>query len=434
METTRIANSQTEFRTIDKREPEWLYNTRQNGWSFYDSQPLPDRVVHLWRYTDPREFRIAELHELVAARPPHAGGTRDDATGLKPDSSGYAYNRSDLTTSIMLAPELAEQGVVLIDLFAGIRSHEGLIREHLGHLIGDEFGKFEALNLALWNTGLFLYVPDNVQVEMPVRLRRHPAGPATFHRLLAVIGKNAKVTVVDDYLGGRSGDSPLVNSAVEIYAADASQVTYANLLRHSDGVKTYITQRTRVGRDAEALSIFAGLGGGLSKVNAGSIMSGRGAHSQLYGMAFGDKEQSFDYHTLHHHLSSRSYSNIDFKAALRGRAHSAYTGLIRIEEDALDCEAYQENRNLLLDSDTKAESIPELEILCDQVQCTHGSATGPIDPETLFYLKSRGLSDDEATRTIVSGFMEPTVSRLPSDLREMVREIVMAKLESGGNG
>jgi Fe-S cluster assembly protein SufD len=226
----------------------------------------------------------------------------------------------------------------------------------------------------------------------------------------------------------------LVNSVVEIYAGDASQVTYANLLRHSDGVKTYVTQRTRVGRDAEALSIFAGLGGGLSKVDAGSILKGRGAHSQLYGMAFGDKEQSFDYHTVHHHLSSKSYSNIDFKVALRDRAHSAYTGLIRIEEDALDCEAYQENRNLLLDVDTKAESIPELEILCDQVQCTHGSATGPIDPETLFYLKSRGLSDYEATKTVVSGFMEPTVSRLPPDLRDMVRKIVMTKLENGRNG
>lgn len=433
METTGIADSQTGFRTIDKREPEWLYNTRKNGWSSYDSRPLPDRVVHLWRYTDPREFRIAEPHELVAARRPHGGGIRDDTTQLKPDSSGYAYNRSDLTTSIALDPKLAEQGVILTNLFAGIRSHESLISQYLGHLIGDEFGKFEALNLALWNTGLLLYVPDNVQVEMPIRLRRHPAGPATFHRLLVVVANNAKVTVVDDYLGGRSGDSPLVNSVVEIYAGDASQVVYANLLRHSDGVKTYITQRTRVGRDAEALSIFAGLGGGLSKVNAGSILSGRGAHSQLYGMAFGDKKQSFDYHTVHHHLSSKSYSNIDFKVALRDRAHSAYTGLIRIEEDALDCEAYQVNRNLLLDTDTKAESIPELEILCDQVQCTHGSATGAIDPEILFYLKSRGMSDYEATKTIVSGFMEPTVSRLPSDLRDMVRKIVMAKLESGRN-
>ncbi|MCK4656105.1 MAG: hypothetical protein KAT85_03715, partial [candidate division Zixibacteria bacterium] len=226
METTRIADNQTDFRTINKREPEWLYNTRKNGWSFYDSRPLPDRVVHLWRYTDPREFRIAEPRELIATRPPQAGGTQDDATQLKSDSSGYAYNRSDLTSSITLDPKLAEQGVVLTDLFAGIGSNESLVSQYLGHLVGNEFGKFEALNLALWNTGLFLYVPDNVQVEMPVRLRRHPAGPVTFHRLLAVIGNNAKVTVVDDYLGGRSSDSPLVNSVVEMYAGDASQVTY----------------------------------------------------------------------------------------------------------------------------------------------------------------------------------------------------------------
>jgi Fe-S cluster assembly protein SufD len=429
--------SSTPFRDINSREPEWIYKLRRDGWTAYNDMPLPDRVVHLWRYSDPNQFLVSRPDELINIIPPHPDLSERNIVQLKPDISGYSYNRTDFMTLAFLEPKLAEQGVVFTDLYSAMRgngSQGSKIAEHFGSLIDANFGKFEAMNLALWNTGLYLYIPDNVVIPKPIRLQRHPAGPFTFHRLLVVTGKNVQATIIDDYSGDCRKEESLINSMVEIFADESSIVNYANLQRQGENCRVYITERASIKRDAQFRSIFAGLGGSVSKVDAGTIMDGRGADSRIYGIAFGDSNQHFDYHTLHHHKANESYSNIDFKIVLKDKSDSAYTGLIKINEDALNCEAYQENRNLLLNSGAKAETIPELEILCDQVQCSHGATVGPVDPEMLFYLQSRGLSRDEAVRTVVSGFVEPTLSRLPEDLTGLLKETILTKLQGEQNG
>jgi Fe-S cluster assembly protein SufD len=170
-------------------------------------------------------------------------------------------------------------------------------------------------------------------------------------------------------------------------------------------------------------------GGALSKQNFGTILDGPGAQSDMYGLLFGTGYQQFDNHTLQQHNIGPTLSNIDFKVVLKDKARSAYTGLIRIENDAKTCEAYQENRNLLLNKGTKAESIPELEILNEDVQCTHGATVGPIDPLMVFYLQGRGIEREEAVRMIVSGFVASTLKLVPEDIRERLEEVVMERLE-----
>ncbi len=422
-------NNSIRFRKIDRKEPEWLYNLRREGWKAYNDMPLPDKVVHLWRYTDPKNFLISQPQELVNIIPPHPDLSDNKIVHPKPDISGYGYNRPDFMTFAFLDPELSQQGVVFKDLYTAIRRNGSGIEKHFGSLIGENFGKFEAMNLALWNTGLYLYIPDNIVIKKPIRLQRHPAGPFTFHRFLAVIGKNSQVTIIDDYSGECRKEESLINSMTEIFVDESSVVNYANLQRQGSNCRTYITQRARIQQNSQLHSIFAGLGGQISKINAGSILDGRGADSRMHGVVFGHESQHFDYHTLHHHQASESYSNIDFKIVLKDESNSAYTGLIKINEDAINCEAYQENRNMLLNKGAKAETIPELEILCDQVQCSHGATVGPIDPEMLFYLQSRGLNREDAVRTVVSGFVEPTLSRLPQDLSGLMKEMILSKLQ-----
>ncbi len=421
--------SKTRFRKIDRKEPEWLYNLRRDGWTAYNDMPLPDRVAHLWRYTDPKNFLVSQPQELVNIIPPLTDPSESKIYHLKPDISGYSYNRSDLMTFAFLDPELSEKGVIFADLFSAMRADGSVVEKHFGSLIDENFGKFEAMNLALWNTGLYLYIPDDTVIKKPIRLQRHPAGPFTLHRLLAVIGKNSQVTIIDDHSGECRKEDALINSITEIFADESSIVRYANLQRHGSNCQTYITQRARIKQNSQLHSIFAGLGSRMSKVNVGTILDGRGADSRMYGIVFGHKGQHFDYHTLHHHQASESYSNIDFKVVLKDKTNSAYTGLIKVEEDALNCQAYQENRNMLLNKGAKAESIPELEILCDQVQCSHGATVGPIDPAMIFYLQSRGLSREDAVRTVVSGFVEPTLSRLPEDLNGPMKELIITKLK-----
>ena len=176
--------------------------------------------------------------------------------------------------------------------------------------------------------------------------------------------------------------------------------------------------------------VLAALGSSISKVNCGSLLTGKGAESNIFGLAIGDGKQHFDHRTVHEHQAGHTHSDLKFKVALRDKAHSVYTGLIRIDEEAAFCEAYQENRNLILSPDAKAETIPELEILNNEVRCSHGATVGRIDDLEVFYLESRGISRTEAIRLIVSGFVGPIADRLPEVVRDRLRDVIISRLEA----
>lgn len=420
-------SERAEFRKIDKLEPQWLYDIRRKAWEYYFDGPEPERTSNVWRYTDPKAFAIANPAEQMAILPA-ISGYEPDVRPIPSEYAGFGYNRGDLRTFAQVLPELKSQGVIFKELYAAIREDNGLTQNYLGRLIGPEFGKFEALNMALWNSGLFLYIPDGVTIEKPIYLHRHPAGQNTLLRLLVVIGENAQATVIDDYACHCRRPGATANSAVEIYAGDSSNVRYVNIQRLGEDFSTYMTTRAEIKQNTALNSIFGSVGSGTAKVNAGAILDGRGANSQMYGIVFGGNGQHFDHHTVQRHKAGESFSNLNFKVALKDKALSAYTGLIRIEKETANCEAYQENRNLLLNTGARAESIPELEILTDQVRCTHGATMGPIDPEMVFYLKSRGIDEAEAIRSIVAGYIEPLLNLIPGDLREMMRELTENKL------
>ncbi len=376
----------------------------------------------------PVEFEIENPQELYGQLPLLPDNTPTKLRQMNPDYAAFGYNQSDLRTYVQMIPELTDSGVIFKDLYSAIRENGDIVEQHLGRLIATDFGRFEALNMALWNNGLFLYIPSNLVIEKPIYLHRHPTGQNTISRLLVVIGDNTQATVIDDYACHCRDKSSIVNSAVEIFAGNAGNVRYVNLQNLGLETKTYITIRSLIGQGTNIKSIYGSVGSLVTKVNAGTILNGRGAESQMYGAIFGDGKQHFDYHTMQHHKAGESFSNLNFKVALKDKARSAYTGLIRIEKDTVNCEAYQENRNLLLSDGTKAESIPELEILTDQVRCTHGATMGPIDPEQVFYLKSRGIAETEAVKIIVNGFMESLLSQIPMESANILRELITRKL------
>ena len=434
MSTQTMLKDKVIFRGKAKAESDWLYNFRKLGWEYYQDEPLPERVNHLWRYTDPELF-VVDNQKIGSNGLP---GISDTMNGkiLKPELglAAYAANKSDLKSILQVSEQFQKAGAIIADLRTAMEEHYDKVSQYFGRLIPHDFGKFEALNMALWNTGLFIYIPDNAVIDKPIYLYRHPTGEITMTRLLMVVGKNAQATIIDDYKCPCNATPTMANSAVELFADDSSRLSYVNLQRLALDNKAFITQRTQLGADAETYTLFASLGGGIAKIDEGTILTGRGGTSNMFGVAFGDSKQRFDHHTLHHHKASDSYSHIDFKVVLKEKANSAYTGLIKIEKDALNCEAYQENRNLLLNRGPRAETIPELEILTDQVRCSHGATVGPIDPEMVFYLTSRGFSKDEAVRAIVTGFVEPTLNKMPDDLGDTIREIVLDKLEGKQNG
>ncbi len=419
-----------------ERGPKWLKDKRRDARIQFNSTPIPERGLHFWRYTDPAKFlfersivsdtAFGDNYDAVE-RIEMAHLREGKLAALISDLGGREIKTAGLET-------LTKQGVVVAPLSEAVEKHRSLVEQYLYQLVNNKTGKFEAMNGALWNDGIFVYVPDNRTIDRPIHLLREAglAGSVTFPRLLVVVGRNAEVTLIDEYGGGSiSPDkgTSYSNGAIEIFGLQDSRVRYVSLQRQASAMNSYLTHRARIEQNASMLTIALVFGGALSKQSFGVILNGDGAESKMYGMLFGTDYQQFDNHTLHHHAAGRTRSNIDFKVVLKDKTTSAYTGLIRIDHDAQVCEAYQENRNLLLNPGARAESIPELEILNEEVMCTHGATVGPIDPMSLFYLKSRGIPDDEATRMIVAGFVAPTLRLVPADLRDRITSFVEQRLE-----
>jgi len=430
MSHSTISKDTLDFRKKSSSEPDWLYSKRLQSWDSYMDSPLPDRVKHLWRYTEPDNFVLSNPAAVMKTNSPLSLGQMSNGLNAESPHSAIAYRKADATVGVMLSSELLENQVILKDLASAIKGNPDIAEQHLGRLVNTQTGKFEALNLALWHEGFLLYIPDNTVVTKPIYLDRRPLSGSTVTRLLVIVGRNAEATIIDDYAARDGLKTVDLNGAVELFAGESSRVRYVSLQRLAPGTRTYMTQRLHADRQANIYSVFGSFGSSVAKLDLGTILAGPGAESQMYGLAFGDGKQHFDHHTVHHHVSGETYSNLDVKVVLKNKAVSAYTGLIRIEEDADNSEAYQENRNLLLNHGARAESIPELEILTDQVSCSHGATVGPVDPGMIFYLQSRGFSKDEAIKAIISGFVEPTLKVVPDDLRKILMNAVTEKVEA----
>ncbi len=407
-------------------EPEYMVVARRNAWDVFAAAPRPSRVDHLWRYTDPQPFEPGDTIGAVAppASAPAVSVPHSDAL------AGYAVWHAQGLEECILDDRLAASGVVLTDLHRATEDHRHIVEQHLGSAVGTDFGKYEALNAAIWQAGLFVYVPRGVVVAEPMHVvfAGDASTPLFAARLLVVLEEGAQLTLTHEFVSPR-GDRLSTNSVVESIVGANAHLRQVTVQRWGDAATAYITQRANVHRDGQFLSVFAGLGAGLSKVDLGARLIGRGANTKLLGMSFGQDQQHVDHHTVHDHQSSNTFSDLDFKVVLKDEARSVYTGLIRIAEEAAHCEAYQENRNLLLSNGTRADTIPELEILTDEARCSHGATSGPLDEAEIFYLRARGIPRDEAIRMVVGGFMEPTLREVPADLRERLKSYIAERVE-----
>ena len=418
------------------RGPNWLRNIRNLSRDVFNTTPVPRRGLQLWRYTDPSGFLIDRNRILDTSYGDNFEAVEQIVQEHLNEGnlSGIATDLAGRKIDFFGIDDLVAQGVTISRLSDAIEQQPELLERYLYQLINSNTGKFEAMNCALWNDGIFINVPNGVTVKQPLHLLRESGlgGSVQYPRLLVVVGKNAQLTLIDEYGGGstdREQTSSYANGAVEIFGLEDSRTNYVFVQRQASGMNSYLTHRARIEQGAQMLTIPLAFGGSIAKQNFGVILNGRGAESNMQGLLFGSGHQQGDNHTLHMHAAGDTNSSINFKVVLRDRARSAYTGLIRIEKDARNCDAYQENRNLLLNKNARARTIPELEILNEDVRCSHGATIGSIDPLSLFYLQSRGINLSEAVKILVSGFVATTLSNLPENLRVRISDFVTQRLE-----
>jgi Fe-S cluster assembly protein SufD len=377
----------------------------------YRELPLPDTTEEHWRFTDLRGFDPDAFEHVTGTVPE----TRPAETMLDLDVAGLAT-----ITEAGVTIERAPEGVTFAKLDEG--------QERLYSLVGWN-EKFAAHNAAVWQHGLLVHVPKGVVLEKPlyVRIESVTDDAALFWRLLVIADPGARFTLVEEVVSSSPDLHAYTNEAAELFVEDGAKLEYVSLQNLSRETWHFASHHARVERDAELDWVTGGFGSKKGKVRIQNDLAGQGATSRVTGAYFTDGEQHLDYDTFQEHIAPNTTSDFAFKGALRDKSTAVWRGMIRVERDAQKTNAYQENRNLMLSPTTHAVPIPGLEILANDVRCTHGATVGRVDRDQLFYLMSRGLSHSEAERLIVRGFFEDVLARVEL---EPVREALAAALEA----
>jgi Fe-S cluster assembly protein SufD len=378
----------------------------------YEALPLPTTADEHWRFTDLRGF---------------------DPDAFAADGAGerQVVPEGMLDVDVAAMAVAGESGLSIVKgPPAGVTFEPFEDHERLGQLVGAE-EKFAAHNAAVWQHGLLVVVPKGVELEQPlaVRIVNSAEGGALFFRLLVIAEPESRFSLIEEYVSASEEVSGYTNTVAELYVEQAAKLEYVSIQTLSRETWHFASHHARVERDAELDWVAGGFGSKKGKVWIQNDLTGPGATSRVTGAYFADGKQHLDYDTYQLHSAPNTTSDFAFKGALRDEATAVWRGMIRVEEDAQRTNAYQENRNLMLSPTTHAVPIPGLEILANDVRCTHGATVGQVDREQLFYLMARGLSRGEAERLIVRGFFSDVLDRIELEpVREALGEALEARI------
>jgi Fe-S cluster assembly protein SufD len=420
---TGFSREAIEALSAAKNEPSWALAARLHAWDVYESLPFPARTDEEWRRTDIRPLKLDNLapfaglsNSRVDSLDGVLASVADGGLSNESERAGVIAQRDAATIYSEVSPELAAKGVIFCDLDTAVQQHPELVKRYfMTQAIAPEFGKYEALHAAFWQGGSFLYVPKGVTVELPFRsftIAETP-GASIFTHTLAVLEDGAEAFLVDAYRSESQEDQSLSSGVVELILGKHSTLRYVQAQDWGRHVWNFMTERAVIENDATLNSLHVTLGSKFTKNSISSRLVGQNSLAEMLGIFFADGDQFFDHHTWQLHEAAHATSDLEFKGALKDSARSVYSGLIKVSEGAQRTDAYQQNRNLVLSRQARADSIPNLEIGANDVRCTHGATVSQVEEEHLFYLQARGIPRTEAQKLIVEGFFRPVIDRIP---------------------
>ncbi len=409
-----------------------LKEYREQAWESYNRLKLPTPGEEAWRRTDLRplpteRFHLPEIgsHQDLPGVPeallhPLVGEKHAGQVVLTPGGS-----------SIHLEPDLVKKGVVFTDLRTAEKEHPELVARLAGQVVSADEGKFASMAAAFAQNGVVLYVPRGIQVEDPFHSILWGPGLdlAQISHLMVFIDEGASVTYVHEAASPNENGHTLHAGLVEIQVAAGANLRFVELQSWGTHVWNFSHERARVDRDGNLDWIFGAIGSHLTKNFTELDLAGQGSTGRMSGFYFTNGLQHLDHDTQQNHLAPNTTSDLLFKGALKGKSRSVWQGMIYVAPGAQKTDGYQANRNLVLSKEARADSIPGLEILADDVRCSHGATVGKIEEEPLFYIRSRGIPPEEAERLIVEGFFDPIMQRIPFEgVRERFQQAIHEKV------
>jgi Fe-S cluster assembly protein SufB len=421
-----------------KEEPEWMLDFRLKALKHFEQRPMPTwggdltglNLDEIYFYTRPAEAEGKswdDVPETIKETFEKLGIPEAEQKFLA--GVGAQYESEMVYHSIK--EHLEAQGVIFKSIENGLRDHTDLFREYFGTIIPIEDNKFAALNSAVWSGGSFVYVPPGVKVEMPMQayFRVNQANQGQFERTLIIIDEGAEAHYVEGCTAPFYSTDSFHSGVIEIVVKKNARFRYTTIQNWSNNMYNLVTQRSVVHENGTMEWVDANLGSKLTMKYPSCYLVGKGAHGEILSLAFASKGQHQDTGGKVIHVAPNTSSKITSKSISKSSGRASYRGLLKVYEAAENSKSHVVCDALLLDDTSRSDTYPYIEIDAQDVTIGHEASVSKVGEEQLFYLMSRGLSEDEAAVMVVSGFIEPLVKELPMEYAIEMNRLIQLQME-----
>jgi Fe-S cluster assembly protein SufB len=408
-----------------KGEPEWMLERRLKGLKLFEKKPLPtwggdlsgidfDNIKYFVRSTESQAESWEDLPSDIRSTYDKLGIPEAEKQRL---IAGVAAQYESEVVYHKIREDLEKQGVLFLDTDTGLREHEDIFREHFGSVIPAGDNKFAALNTAVWSGGSFIYVPKGVHVDIPLQayFRINTENMGQFERTLIIADEDSYVHYVEGCTAPIYTTSSLHSAVVEIIVKKGARCRYTTIQNWSNNVYNLVTKRATAGENATMEWVDANIGSGLTMKYPAVWLMGEGAKGETLSVASAGESQHQDAGAKMVHLAPRTSSNIVSKSVARSGGRTSYRGLVQVGDGAHGSKSTVKCDALLIDEVSRSDTYPYVDVREDDVAMGHEASVSKVSEDQLFYLMSRGLSEDEAMAMIVRGFIEPIAKELPME-------------------
>jgi len=423
-----------------KKEPEWMRSYRHKALDTFLAKPMPTwgdtamlaeidfaDITYYVRATEKQSTTWEEVPENVKRTFDRLGIPEAERKFL----AGVTAQYESEVVYHSVKEELTKQGVIFLDMDSGLREHEEIVRKHFGTVIPAADNKFSALNAAVWSGGSFIYVPPHAEVAIPLQayFRINAERMGQFERTLIIADEGAKVHYIEGCTAPVYSTNSLHSAVVELIAMKGARIRYTTIQNWSNNIYNLVTKRAVAHEDAVVEWVDGNIGSKLTMKYPAVILKGERAHGEVLSIAFAGPGQHQDAGAKVTHLASHTTSKITSKSISKDSGRSTYRGLVKVRKGAVGCKTAVQCDALLIGSQARTDTYPTMEIAENDVRVEHEARVSKLGDEQLFYLRSRGLSEDQARLMIVNGFIEPFVKELPMEYAVELNRLIELEME-----
>jgi Fe-S cluster assembly protein SufB len=424
--------------STQKNEPEWMRDFRLRALDIYNSKPVPtwgadlsgldmENIVTYVRPKSEMKQSWDEVPEDIKNTFERLGIPKAERESLA--GVGAQYDSEVVYHS--MRENLTKQGVIYTDMDSAVKEHADIVKQYFMKLVTPNDHKFAALHGAVWSGGSFVYVPSGVEVDFPLQsyFRLNAPGAGQFEHTLIVVEKGAKLHFIEGCSAPKYDVANLHAGCVELFVKEEATLRYSTIENWSRNMYNLNTKRSQVERDGRIEWVSGSFGSKVSMLYPMSILKGERAHCEFTGITFAAKGQYLDTGSKVVHAAAYTTSNVNTKSISKDGGHAFYRGLLRVSKKAHHSKSSVSCESLMLDNFSKSDTVPIIELSNDNIDIGHEAKIGRISDDAIFYLMSRGISEQEAKAMIVRGFVEPITKELPLEYAVELNQLINLEFE-----